>query len=362
MMRGAIAAVMVWAMPGGHSATAEESARSEVPAAFAPFEHMIGGWKGMGIPAANRLKGWPETHQWAWKFTGGNPVAMTVTTEGGKVLKQGQLSFDAASRRYRLEGTDPAGKPVAFVGELDPAGQALTLDRLGSQASGKDRLIIRPNRNRIRYSMWIDHQEPGAPQFKRTIEVGLTKEGEAFAAGGSASDLPKCIITGGASTMTVSYQGKSYPLCCSGCRDEFNDNPAKYVQKALSRARDGGENAATKPASASVGKDDDSFDGLVDDPPTQARPPRIPSPPRAKAKADRPDPAPLSVPKPGKDAARAASLLRLGQNLDKQGKAAPPDRTTAGRRRYADTPEARTAAAASVKSVTANRGGGWARP
>lgn len=346
MMRGAIAIVMAGAMLGGHSSTAEESARSEVPAGFAPFEHMIGGWKGMGIPAANPLKGWPETHHWAWKFAGGNPVAMTVTTEGGKVLRQGQLSFDAASRRYRLEGTDPADKPVAFVGALDPAGQALTLDRLGPLASGKDRLVIRPNRNLIRYSMWFEHQEPGAPQFKRMIDTGLTKEGEAFASGGSASDLPKCIITGGASTMTVSYQGRSYPLCCSGCRDEFNDNPAKYVERALSRARDGGENAAAKPASASVGKDDDSFDGLVDDPLPEARPMPGPSTPRAKDRADRPSQAPSPAPKPGKDAGRAASLLRLGQNLDKQGK------TAAARsyyqqvvKDYADAPEARTAAA-----------------
>ncbi len=63
-------------------------------------------------------------------------------------------------------------------------------------------------------------------------------------------------------------------------------------------------------------------------------------------RADRPGPAPRPVPKPGKDPARAASLLRLGQNLDKQGK------TTAARsyyeqviRDYADTPEAKTAAA-----------------
>ena len=112
------------------------------------------------------------------------------------------------------------------------------------------------------------------------------------------------------------------------------------------RARDGGENAATKPASASVGKDDDSFDGLVDDPSPKARPLPKPSTPRAKARADRPDPAPLPGPKPGKDAARAASLLRLGQNLDKQGK------TAAARsyyqqvvKDYAETPEAKTAAA-----------------
>ena len=194
--------------------------------------------------------------------------------------------------------------------------------------------------------MWVDHQEPGAPQFKRTIEVGLTKEGEAFAAGGSASDLPKCIITGGASTMTVSYQGKSYPLCCSGCRDEFNDNPAKYVQKAaLAGARRGrGRRHETRLRERRQGRRLLRRPGGRPSP--KARPLPKPATPRAKARADRPDPAPLPGPKPGKDAARAASLLRLGQNLDKQGK------TAAARsyyqqvvKDYAETPEAKTAAA-----------------
>ena len=159
--------------------------------------------------------------------------------------------------------------------------------------------------------------------------------------------------------MTVSYQGKSYPLCCSGCRDEFNDNPGKYVQKALLQAQDGGKNAATKPASASVGKDDDSFDGLVDEPSPKARP--LPKPPTPRRRpGGSPGPAPLPAPKPGKDAARAASLLRLGQNLDKQGK------TAAARsyyqqvvKDYADTPEAKTAAARSVRSAKANRRTRW---
>src|SRR5262249_7520975 len=75
-------------------------------------------------------------------------------------------------------------------------------------------------------------QEPGAPQFKVAVETGQTKEGEAFAAGSSAADLPKCVVTGGAATLTVSYQGKTYPLCCSGCRDEVNENPEKYIKKA----------------------------------------------------------------------------------------------------------------------------------
>src|SRR5262249_28329236 len=116
----------------------------------------------------------------------------------------------------------------------------------------------------IRYSMWFDRKEPGAPQFSREIEVGVTKEGEAFAAGAVAADAPKCILTGGAATMTVSYEGVSYPVCCTGCRDEFLENPAKYIKTAARRPR-AGETPGAKPAkTSSVIKDDGAFAGLVD--------------------------------------------------------------------------------------------------
>src|SRR5262245_40350970 len=43
----------------------------EIPAPFAPFEYLIGSWKGAGVPMANRIRGWGETHAWAWKFEKG---------------------------------------------------------------------------------------------------------------------------------------------------------------------------------------------------------------------------------------------------------------------------------------------------
>src|SRR5207249_8187015 len=115
---------------------------------FAPFEHMIGGWKGAAVPAANRVKGWPERHMWAWKFVKGVPIGMTISVEGGKVFAQALLSYDPATQQYRLEGTDPAGQPVAYVGARDEKTNALVLDRDGPAADGsKERLTIRPNSN-----------------------------------------------------------------------------------------------------------------------------------------------------------------------------------------------------------------------
>jgi YHS domain-containing protein len=296
----------------------------EIPEPFVPFEHLIGSWKGQGIPTANRLKGWPEKHMWAWKFAKGAPVGMSLVLEGDKALVKGELTCDADGKRYRLEGTDPEGKALAYVGTFGgtSSSKMLTLDRVGDAPGGKERLVIWPHSNLIRYVLWLERQDPGAPQFKRVIEVGLTKEGEAFAAGGSAADLPKCIITGGAASLTITYQGKSYPLCCSGCRDEFNDDPEKYVKKAALRAEQGGSKTPVKAAASATGagKDDGAFAGFGDEaaPKSKAMPkPAAPAPASAE-----PAESPKADDGAGKDEARATSVLKLGQNLDKSGKTA----------------------------------------
>jgi YHS domain-containing protein len=299
----------------------------DVPAPFAPLEHLAGGWKGATLPKEGRqsFRGWTESHNWAWKFAKGVPVAMTVTMEGDKVLKRAILSYDAAGKQYRLDGTGADGKPIAFAGRFGPADKFLTLDRVGGPPEAKERLTIRllPE-NKIRYMLWFDRKEPGAPQYSRVFEAGLTKEGEAFAAGGAAANLPKCVLTGGAGTMTVSYQGKTYYVCCTGCRDEFEADPERVLASARRKGRlDGDKPVSASSASAPSGKDDGAFDGLVDEsakPKSKEPPGPRPSRPaaaKAEAKEDKPASKPATVADPS---AKAASLLRLGQSLEKAGK------------------------------------------
>lgn len=327
----------------------DESGSSDIPAAFAPFEHMVGAWKGTAVPRVNRLKGWQESHLWAWKFNKGIPVGMSVELKGDKTLTKGQLKYDETDKTYVLEGTDPDGKPVSFRGAMDKA-KALVLDRVGETSEGKERLTIRPNSNHIRYQLLLDRAETGAPQYKNVIHVGLTKEGESFAAGGAAADLPKCIVTGGAATLNVTFEGKSYPLCCTGCRDEFNENPAKYVKKALLRAAASDKSPAK---AASRGKGDSEFDGLVDEPKTGKDMPAAKTVSKtAKSAPDdsaaTPESTPTTAPTSKKSAgpaAKAASLLSQAQALEKSGKNAAAlvfyKRVV---KEYAGTAQAKTAA------------------
>jgi YHS domain-containing protein len=345
-LRGVILVTGIGVMLVGFAALAGDdelaSSGREIPAAFAPFEYLIGSWKGIGAPTANRIRGWNETHAWAWKFENGKPDGMSVTLEGNKVLAKGQLVFDPVSKKYALRGSDPSGKAVAFSGTLDKTGKKLTLDRIGTTTDGaKQQLTLFPNSNQVRYTVWVAEQERGAPQFKRVIEAGLTKEGEAFAAGAAASNLPKCIMTGGAATMTVSYQGKSFPVCCTGCRDEFIENPEKYIKKAALLAEAAAKGTTAKPATTRANNDDGTFDGLVDEPKE-----------KSTAKLDKTVIKAEAV-KTGDPTAKAASLLKLGQNLERAQKSSAA--LTYYRqivKNFPDTPAAKTAAAR-IKALTA---------
>jgi hypothetical protein len=60
----------------------------------------------------------------------------------------------------------------------------------------------------------------------------MTRVGSGFGQGGAG---PECVVTGGAGTMTVEYLGQKYYVCCTGCRDYFNADPAKALAEYKER-------------------------------------------------------------------------------------------------------------------------------
>ena len=80
----------------------------------------------------------------------------------------------------------------------------------------------------------LEAQEPDSKRYYRLGEVGYTREGVSFAVGESG---PVCIVTEGRGTMQVSYKGKTYHVCCSGCKDLFNENPEAILAEAAERQK-----------------------------------------------------------------------------------------------------------------------------
>jgi len=111
----------------------------------------------------------------------------------------------------------------------------LTLDRTDGPTGEDQRLVfslLHPNRHLYRF----ETRATGSPLgFEKKYQVGATKEGVPFA------DVPKgpeCIVSGGTGTMKLTYKGKDYYFCCSGCRDEFKADPEKYIKEAEAKAKD----------------------------------------------------------------------------------------------------------------------------
>jgi hypothetical protein len=196
--------------------------------ALRAFNHFIGSWKGTGIPEGTREEKerglWEETMSWGWRFKG-EDAWLTVTITKGKHFVRGQLRYLPDENLYRLTLETTGKESVAFTGRLTD--RRLTLDRTDPKTKEGQRLVFSLlHSNRFLYAYEVKPSDRTA--FTRVYRVGATKKGVPFA---SADAQPECVVSGGLGTIKVSYQGKTYHVCCSGCRAEFNENPAKYVKE-----------------------------------------------------------------------------------------------------------------------------------
>ena len=78
-----------------------------------------------------------------------------------------------------------------------------------------------------RYLMEL-YKKRGA-NFARFETVATQREGTSFALSDDDYGERKCVISGGLGTIQVSYQGKSYWVCCTGCQAAFNEDPATWI-------------------------------------------------------------------------------------------------------------------------------------
>ncbi len=206
--------------------TAADPAPRPPKEALQAFRDLIGSWRGTGLPAGTRAeqeKGfWSETINWQWQFKG-KDAWLKVAFENSKHIQAGELHYLPADDSFALTLRTPAKEALTFTGPLK--GNVLTLDRKSKDET--QRLVFTLlHANRFLYRFEV--APAGKTLFARRYSVGATKEGVAFA-GGDGKRL--CIVSGGQGTIPVTYMGKTYYVCCGGCRDEFRENPEKYVKE-----------------------------------------------------------------------------------------------------------------------------------
>jgi len=221
----AILSLVVIAGPIAGEAPKAQSARE----ALKPLNVLVGSWKGTGTPEGSlqeRQKGhWVETVAWEWQFKG-DDAWLAVTFDKGKYFTRGELRSKADAGGFELTLTTVDKETQIYSGALN--GKQLVLERPIKDTKLVERLTFSLlHDNRITYR--LDTRPESGTLLTRKYLVGLTKEGEPFADVGRSER--ECIVSGGTGTIAVSFEGKTYYVCCTGCRDEFKANPAKYVKE-----------------------------------------------------------------------------------------------------------------------------------
>jgi ribosomal protein L24E len=144
---------------------------------------------------------------------------------------------DGVTRDYQGEFTEPVRE---VVGDDDKFHRVFTLEFTQTPESREStggeawRFAFNQQENN-RYVLEVSKRR-GTAQFRRYDTVSTQREGTSFAINDSDYGERTCIISQGLGTMSVSYKGKSYWVCCSGCKAAFEDDPETWIARAEKRA------------------------------------------------------------------------------------------------------------------------------
>lgn len=216
-------------------ASASEPTKPDARAALKPFQGLVAPWKGTGVPEGSReekQKGfWTEHVKWEWQFKNGD-AWLAATIEGGRYFTGFELR-PLGNNRFRLIAETPNKQELTFEGKFTDG--KLTVERLDDKTKEEQRIVLRLlHANRIVYH--YETRTADRRTFARKYQVGWTNQNEPFA--NDSSTDPECIVSGGKGTIAVMYKGKTYYVCCTGCRDEFKDNPEKYIAEFETRKKE----------------------------------------------------------------------------------------------------------------------------
>ena len=218
-----------------------ESAR----VALKPLQILIGNWEG------SSRKGTHAPLNWAWDLkTDPKHPALRIKSEKGAYITDGRLTFSPASQEYELTATDGEGKKRTYRGKFSQEVQdvpgddkklqrtyKLELTEPQPDGDGEQWRIVFNQQENSRYILELDRKRGSSP-FLRIDTINTQREGTSFAISDTDYGEKTCVVSQGLGTTEVKHNGKSYWVCCSGCKAAFEDEPEKWIAKFEAMKKD----------------------------------------------------------------------------------------------------------------------------
>lgn len=213
--------------------------------ALSELQVLVGQWRGVGQPRRGSTRdSWIESSEWQWAFEG-ESAALTFESEKGRFYRRGSISALDEPKLFQLEMTRADDQVDLFRGSLDDD-STLVLLAVGEHTDSVARISIRTVASGDRLLMLLERGTKAVGRFTRIAEIGYTRKGSGFGQGNSQRE---CIVTGGLGTAAVTHNGKTYYVCCGGCRELFEDDPEGVLEdyrQRLAEKKQKDEQASTE--------------------------------------------------------------------------------------------------------------------
>ncbi len=203
-------------------------------AALQKLNDFVGEWNGAGGPDKPkpdpRDPSWKESISWSWKFKG-KDAWLTFAVKDGKYLKSGEVRAKSDGQGYELTVVDIKDQKSIYSGKRDEKGY-LTFENVDVTTGDAHQIVMNTAAEGVRFVYRYALKLKGRTTFNKVYQVAATREGEALGVSSSRKKGNECIVTGGLGTITLTYKGKTYYVCCTGCKDAFESDPEKYIKEA----------------------------------------------------------------------------------------------------------------------------------
>jgi hypothetical protein len=222
-----------------------EKAKQQVAAdvkALKALHVFVGKWRGAGYPKQGSGEGaWGEQADWAYDFDDGRGSLMLYLTDG-KFYKEGRLLPGDKPGEFVFQGLVAGAKsPEVFRGAFN-ADKELVFEAADKPEPERPvRITLRTVAHGDRMIVLYERLDKTATRHVRLAEVGYTRKGSGFGVGGNSNQ--ECVVTGGTGGGSYTYNGKAYPVCCSGCRDMMAKDPEGVLADYKKRKEEERKNA-----------------------------------------------------------------------------------------------------------------------
>lgn len=227
---------------GGSSASSTSGAEAERQAAnvlesMQPLQVLLGKWNGTSRKAQ------VDQPEWVWDFRSDRAQpALLMKSEKSSYIREGRLTYLPNEKQFQFTWITPEGTQRVLKGDFvepvqDVPGDDRQLQRTfklqlreDESTAGEQWQLAFHQQENNRYILEIERRRSSGP-FQRIDTVHTQREGTSFAVSATDYGEKTCIISQGLGTITVSYQGQTYWVCCTGCKAAFEEEPERWIAK-----------------------------------------------------------------------------------------------------------------------------------